>query len=87
MISVPPNLGGDALTILLAGARWIVRNICNEETASEKPDAIGPAAASVRARCSQLKIKLARGAHSCLTETQPRHIQEQKLIVRTQPKV
>ena len=57
------------------------------KTASEIADAIGSTAASVRTKCCQLKIKLPRAAHVGLPEIQHRHIQEQKLIVRMQPKV
>ena len=56
------------------------------KTASEITDAIGSTAASVRARCCQLKIKLARGANAGIRETQQGRIQEQELIVRMQPK-
>ena len=55
-------------------------------TASEIADAIGSTAASVRARCCQLKIKLARGTNGGVSGTPQGPIQEQKLIVRLQPK-
>ena len=55
-------------------------------TASEIADAIGSTAASVRARCCQLKIKLARGTNGGVSGTPQGPIQEQKLIVRMQPK-
>ena len=56
-------------------------------TAAEIADAIGSTAASVRARCCQLKIKLARGTNGGVSGTPQGPIQEQKLIVRMQPKV
>ena len=56
------------------------------KTASEIADEIGSTAASVRARCCQLKIKLVRGANAGVRETQQGRIQEQKLIIRMQPK-
>ena len=56
-------------------------------TAAEIADAIGSTAASVRARCCQLKIKLARGTNGAVSGTPQSRTQEQKLIVRMQPKV
>ena len=55
-------------------------------SASEIADEIGSTAASVRARCCQLKIRLVRGANAGLRETQQGRIQEQRLIIRMQPK-
>jgi hypothetical protein len=55
-------------------------------TAAEIADAIGSTAASVRARCCQLKIKLARGTQASTSGIQQGIIQEPRLIVRMQPK-
>jgi hypothetical protein len=58
------------------------------KSASEIADAIGSTAASVRVRCSQLKIKLKRRGHpSLLQMEQQGRIGEQKLFVCVPPAV
>jgi hypothetical protein len=74
--------------IFTAEAIQIVGRMANEgKSASEIADVIGSTAASVRARCCQLKIKLARGAHAGSPGTQQGHIRAQKLIIGMRPAV
>ena len=66
----------------------LVRRLADHgKTASEIADAIGSTAASVRARCCQLKIKLPRETHARISVTEQGRTQEQKLIVHMQPKI
>jgi hypothetical protein len=64
-----------------------LRRLAREgKSASDIADAIGSTAASVRVRCSQLKIKLAQ-ARTDVPRAQHRNVQEQKLIVGVPPAV
>ncbi len=66
----------------------LVRRLADQgKSASEIAEAIGSTAASVRARCCQLKIKLTWGAPAGSPEKQQRHIQKQKLIIGLNPAV
>ena len=64
-----------------------LRRLAREgKSASDIADAIGSTAASVRVRCSQLKIKLAQ-ARTDVPRAQHRNVQEQKLVVGVPPAV
>ena len=66
----------------------LVRRLADQgKSASEIAEAIGSTAASVRARCCQLKIKLTWRAPAGSPEKQQRHIQKRKLVIGLHPAV
>jgi hypothetical protein len=56
------------------------------KSASEIAAAIGSTAASVRVRCSGLKIRLSRRGRPSLVPGWPQHVSEQKLVIYMRPK-
>lgn len=73
------------LRIFTPGAVEIIRELAGQgKSASEIADKIGSTAASVRVKCCQLKIQLARGRRS-LPRGRPRQFAEQNLVVCMRP--
>ena len=75
------------VTIFSSAAVELIRDLADQgKSSSEIAEVIGSTAASVRVRCSQLKIKLTPGRPR-LPPTRPRQIPEPKLVLYMRPAI
>lgn len=75
------------VTIFSLATVELIRDLADQgKSSSEIAEIIGSTAASVRVRCSQLKIKLTPGRLR-LPQTRPRHIPEPKLVLYMGPAI
>ena len=75
------------VTIFSSATIELIRSLADQgKSSSEIAEMIGSTAASVRVRCSQLKIKLTPGRPR-LPQTRQRHIQEPRLVLYMRPAI